>query len=194
MLLLPTTGLAGLDVMVVRRQSDKLSCGWGRGFQKSTSGQSASSCMNFPSFHIPTLTFSSNTIDNNNVKAQAGSRRPRCLHTHGCPLLRSSNVLPPSFLLPCQSAPHRNLFNHSRLSTSFWTHSFPPQISGSSQVPYTPPSPNPGPWSSSDSAEPVEGKKKQKKQRYLDSLMDKAGELSLRCTCRARLLCICGLW
>jgi hypothetical protein len=101
---------------------------------------------------------------------------------------------PPSFLLPglaskwCQ----RRAFL-TRRSTSFWTQSFPPQIvaSGStaSFVPSVPPSPS-SPALEGARAESsrhghersaVDGKRKERKQRYLDSLMEKAGDLSLRC-------------
>lgn len=73
-----------------------------------------------------------------------------------------------------------------RRSTSFYTHSYPP-VTYSGEIPYVPP----GPGSSSSSANPgddgcgdghpVQGKRKERKERYLESLMDKAGELSLRC-------------
>lgn len=77
----------------------------------------------------------------------------------------------------------------TRRSTSFYSHSYPP-VTYSAEIPYVPPVP-PGPESSSSSAsagtqgsssdQPAGGKRKERKERYLESLMDKAGELSLRC-------------
>ena len=76
-----------------------------------------------------------------------------------------------------------------RRSTSFYTHSYPP-VTYSGEIPYVPPGPesssssvNPGDGGPGD-GHPVEGKRKERKQRYLESLMDKAGELSLRCRFR----------
>ena len=73
-----------------------------------------------------------------------------------------------------------------RRSTSFYTHSYPP-VTYSGEIPYVPPGPstssssaNPGDGGSPE-GHPVEGKRKERKERYLESLMDKAGELSLRC-------------
>ncbi|OCF41425.1 magnesium transporter [Kwoniella heveanensis CBS 569] len=83
--------------------------------------------------------------------------------------------------------------------TSFWTHSFPSSSApatatiSQAQVPSLPPSPpdaqGHGPSYASDMAGPGSGPglgrptgKRDGKQRYLDSLMDKAGELSLRCS------------
>jgi hypothetical protein len=101
---------------------------------------------------------------------------------------------PPSFLLPglasnwCQ----RRTFL-TRRSTSFWTQSFPPQTvsSGNSAafVPSVPPSPSSPPHEGARAESSrqgheraaVDGKRKERKQRYLDSLMEKAGDLSLRC-------------
>ena len=64
--------------------------------------------------------------------------------------------------------------------TSFYTHSFPPKTADEAdQAPFVPSVP-PGPTRSASNNE--EGRQKEKKERYLDSLMDKAGELSLRCS------------
>ncbi|KAK4686367.1 magnesium transporter, partial [Tremellales sp. Uapishka_1] len=64
---------------------------------------------------------------------------------------------------------------YGKRSTSFWAPSYPTAEASTSQVPFTPPLPSSSP--------PVEdGVRREKKDRYLDSLMDKAGELSLRCS------------
>lgn len=82
-----------------------------------------------------------------------------------------------------------------KASTSFWSHSYGPSANVQTlNVPYGPPSPAgtvPIVGSSSagqHSTRPgmddgdVTARKMERKQRYLDGLMDKAGELSLRCT------------
>ena len=69
----------------------------------------------------------------------------------------------------------------SKRSSTFWTQSFPQQITSDSNTPYVPPTP------SGSSVVPLPNpvdpsvKKRERKQRYLDTLMDKAAELSLRC-------------
>jgi magnesium transporter len=84
----------------------------------------------------------------------------------------------------------------TKRSKSFWSPSYPPPDHAESpQVPFTPPRPSSdhfpivaaGPDAKSaphilyaDSEEPMT-KTRDRKQRYLDSLMDRAGELSLRC-------------
>lgn len=113
---------------------------------------------------------------------RSGMSRPRsirCLprkvssHAPTCPA-----YLPPTFLLPSvPPSTRRSLF--TRRSTSFWAQSYPDNQASTSQIPYAPPSPTPR--GASASPPPEEGRKKEKKQRYLDSLMDKAGELNLRC-------------
>ncbi|KAI9637861.1 putative magnesium ion transporter [Dioszegia hungarica] len=107
-------------------------------------------------------------------------RSIRCLprkvssHAPTCPA-----YLPPTFLLPSvPPSTRRSLF--TRRSTSFWAQSYPDNQASTSQIPYAPPSPTPR--GASASPPPEEGRKKEKKQRYLDSLMDKAGELNLRCS------------
>ncbi|WRT67295.1 uncharacterized protein IL334_004263 [Kwoniella shivajii] len=94
------------------------------------------------------------------------------------------------FQVRCNSCQHqrqrRGLF--TRRSTSFWTHSYP--SSDIPQVPYTPPSPyqdhhnqdQQGHSNNEHQSNSDIGQRKDRKQRYLDSLMDKAGELSLRCS------------
>lgn len=102
-----------------------------------------------------------------------------------------------------QSGTKRSLF--TRRSTSFWTQSYPPQSYGSGaisypggpddgehsiQVPYVPPLP--GDQGQAGPSRPgVEEGRTQRKQRYLDSLMDKAGELSLRCEFASALWRLC---
>lgn len=69
----------------------------------------------------------------------------------------------------------------TRRSTSFYTHSYPQQGSSSGvEIPYIPPAPE---RVSEGEAGGVgeDGKRKERKAKYLESLMDKAGELSLRC-------------
>ena len=79
----------------------------------------------------------------------------------------------------------------TRRSTSFYTHSYPP-VTYSAEIPYVPPTPeasssnSPGDAVSTEAEQPIEGKRKERKERYLESLMDKAGELSLRCEWRVR--------
>lgn len=88
--------------------------------------------------------------------------------------------MPPSFLVPSIPSSRRSLF--TRRSTSFWAHSYPDNQASSSQIPYAPPPPNSAARGGrSGTSIPEEGRKQEKKQRYLDSLMDKAGELNLRC-------------
>lgn len=112
---------------------------------------------------------------------------------------------PPSFLLPGLASNWRQRRTFlTRRSTSFWTQSFPPQIVSSSNsaafVPSVPPSPS-SPAHEGARAESsrhgheraaVDGKRKERKQRYLDSLMEKAGDLSLRCEWAIVLLDISG--
>jgi hypothetical protein len=73
----------------------------------------------------------------------------------------------------------------TRRSTSFYTHSYPQGGSSSGvEIPYIPPSPERVAGSSSADSEGgvgEDGKRKERKAKYLESLMDKAGELSLRC-------------
>jgi hypothetical protein len=69
----------------------------------------------------------------------------------------------------------------TRRSTSFYTHSYPQQGSSSGvEIPYIPPAPE---RLAEGEAGGVgeDGKRKERKAKYLESLMDKAGELSLRC-------------
>ncbi|WVF72062.1 hypothetical protein IAT40_006874 [Kwoniella sp. CBS 6097] len=124
-------------------------------------------------------------------KAGPSTFRPRIRSTAHRPLI----VLPPSATSPQCS--HRIRSLSTRRWTSFWTHSFPNSAAAAAtgtqtsttQVPSLPPSP---PDSNGHSASPyapeLDGRaasglgKRDKKQRYLDSLMDKAGELSLRCS------------
>nr|XP_019042402.1 magnesium transporter [Kwoniella bestiolae CBS 10118]OCF21332.1 magnesium transporter [Kwoniella bestiolae CBS 10118] len=83
------------------------------------------------------------------------------------PILRST--------CPCRRpVQSRTLF--TRRGTSFWTQSYP--SAEAPQVPYTPPPPD----QLAGRNEEVDGQRRDRKQRYLDSLMDKAGELSLRCS------------
>nr|XP_019013712.1 magnesium transporter [Kwoniella pini CBS 10737]OCF52493.1 magnesium transporter [Kwoniella pini CBS 10737] len=89
------------------------------------------------------------------------------------PLIRN---LPSS---PCQCRQKRTLF--SKRSTSFWSQSYP--STEVPQVPYTPPPPDQlGYDTINQDGEGIDGQRKDRKQRYLDSLMDKAGELSMRCS------------
>jgi magnesium transporter len=69
----------------------------------------------------------------------------------------------------------------TRRSTSFYTHSYPQQGSSSGvEIPYIPPAPER--LAEGDAGGVGEdGKRKERKAKYLESLMDKAGELSLRC-------------
>lgn len=72
----------------------------------------------------------------------------------------------------------------TRRSTSFYTNSYPQSSSSGVEIPYTPPSPTPEKSSSSSHPENEvyeDGRRKERKAKYLESLMDKAGELSLRC-------------
>ncbi|WWD01221.1 hypothetical protein V866_008162 [Kwoniella sp. B9012] len=87
--------------------------------------------------------------------------------------LRSYPLIPSRCLCKRQS---RSLF--TRRGTSFWTQSYP--SSESPQIPYTPPPPDQ--LIGRNGNEEVDGQRRDRKQRYLDSLMDKAGELSLRCS------------
>ncbi|OCF55812.1 magnesium transporter [Kwoniella mangroviensis CBS 10435] len=87
--------------------------------------------------------------------------------------LRSRPLIPSKCLCKRQS---RSLF--TRRGTSFWTQSYP--SSESPQIPYTPPPPDQ--LIGRNGNEEVDGQRRDRKQRYLDSLMDKAGELSLRCS------------
>lgn len=95
---------------------------------------------------------------------------------------------------PCNYCQSRAL--QSRRTTSFWSHSYRPE--SVPQVPFIPPIPS-LPQSISNTRQPgvpllidhgeagvemeegEDGKKRERKERYLDSLMDKAGDLSLRC-------------
>ncbi|KAK8869654.1 hypothetical protein IAR55_000222 [Kwoniella newhampshirensis] len=98
-------------------------------------------------------------------------------HLRLTPIQRSSLQPPPPLFRPtCQC---RSFF--SRRSTSFWATSYPPDESNIPQVPYTPPPPD-VPSSSATNVPQSDGQTKDRKQRYLDSLMDKAGELTLRCS------------
>jgi hypothetical protein len=72
----------------------------------------------------------------------------------------------------------------TRRSTSFYTNSYPQSGQSGVEVPYTPPAPAADrPTSSSNNEYGVheDGRRKERKAKYLESLMDKAGELSLRC-------------
>ncbi|WVR05459.1 hypothetical protein IAU60_002475 [Kwoniella sp. DSM 27419] len=100
---------------------------------------------------------------------------PALAGTSGIRRLTLSPIAP---LISCVACPCSRRALSTRRFTSFWTQSYP--HTETSQVPYIPPAPSnvpmlPGPHS--------DGKRDTKqKQRYLDSLMDKAGELSLRCS------------
>jgi len=72
----------------------------------------------------------------------------------------------------------------TRRSTSFYTNSYPQSGLSGVEIPYTPPAPaSDKPASSSNNENGVheDGRRKERKAKYLESLMDKAGELSLRC-------------
>nr|XP_018263656.1 magnesium transporter [Kwoniella dejecticola CBS 10117]OBR85814.1 magnesium transporter [Kwoniella dejecticola CBS 10117] len=103
----------------------------------------------------------------------------KCLPVAGPSRIRHpptlAKILPP----PCRCQ-RRTLF--SKRGTSFWSHSYP--ATEVPQVPYTPPPPDlSGKVIAGEAREEgVDGQRKDRKQRYLDSLMDKAGELSLRCS------------
>lgn len=83
----------------------------------------------------------------------------------------------------------RSSISKRAASTSFWSHSFPHGGEDATFVPYVPNVPAVPPVhpqivpSSSPVGQLMDlgAKKREKKQRYLDNLMDKAGELSLRC-------------
>lgn len=120
------------------------------------------------------------------------------LKRHSSTVARPVRAVPRSS--PCSHCQTRTFL--TRRSTSFWSHSYSPEPVP--QVPFIPPIPSiPAHASSSrrpgvpiliDHGEagveiegrPIpgaadDGRKKERKERYLDSLMDKAGELSLRC-------------
>jgi hypothetical protein len=71
----------------------------------------------------------------------------------------------------------------TRRSTSFYTNSYPQSGLSGVEIPYTPPSPATDKPTSSNNESGVheDGRRKERKAKYLESLMDKAGELSLRC-------------
>jgi len=71
----------------------------------------------------------------------------------------------------------------TRRSTSFYTNSYPQSGLSGVEIPYTPPSPASDKPTSSRNEYGVheDGRRKERKAKYLESLMDKAGELSLRC-------------
>jgi magnesium transporter len=71
----------------------------------------------------------------------------------------------------------------TRRSTSFYTNSYPQSGLSGVEIPYTPPSPATDKPTSSNNEHGVheDGRRKERKAKYLESLMDKAGELSLRC-------------
>jgi magnesium transporter len=81
----------------------------------------------------------------------------------------------------------RTLFTRA---TSFWAPSYPPPTNDQSWVPAIPPRPGadlsppplpaPSPVTQENIA-PSDGRRSRIKERYLDSLMDKAGELGLQC-------------
>jgi hypothetical protein len=72
----------------------------------------------------------------------------------------------------------------TRRSTSFYTNSYPQPGSSGVEIPFTPPAPASDRLETSYRPEDgvqEDGKRKERKAKYLESLMDKAGELSLRC-------------
>ena len=72
----------------------------------------------------------------------------------------------------------------TRRSTSFYTNSYPQSGLSGVEIPYTPPAPATDKSASSSNNEHgvhEDGRRKERKAKYLESLMDKAGELSLRC-------------
>ena len=71
----------------------------------------------------------------------------------------------------------------TRRSTSFYTNSYTQSGLSGVEIPYTPPSPASDKPTSSRNEYGVheDGRRKERKAKYLESLMDKAGELSLRC-------------
>ncbi|KAL7424187.1 magnesium ion transporter [Cryptotrichosporon argae] len=72
----------------------------------------------------------------------------------------------------------RTLFTRRGASTSFWSTSYPSDHL--SNIPSTPPSPAPPSLPAGSAV--VEADEGGRKQRLLDSLMDRAGELSLKCS------------
>jgi hypothetical protein len=85
--------------------------------------------------------------------------------------------------LPCRQCRSLDLTTRS---TSFWAPSFPPNHDTiATQVPFVPPIPSARPSTSINPDTPGlpgdDGRKKERKERLLASLMDKAGELRLRC-------------
>ncbi|RXK35149.1 magnesium transporter [Tremella mesenterica] len=79
-----------------------------------------------------------------------------------------------------QRGQRRSLFSRrSTSSTSFYTHSFPPSAEATQTRLSLPPSAK---RSGSGGAVADDGKQKEKKMKMFESLMDKAGELSLRCS------------
>lgn len=77
--------------------------------------------------------------------------------------------------------PKRTYF--TRRSTSFYTNSYPQSSSSGVEIPYIPPPPiseRPVSYVNDDGVH-EDGRRKERKAKYLESLMDKAGELSLRC-------------
>ena len=108
--------------------------------------------------------------------------------TQACRMLHSRSKLASSALRVVTSLSCGCHLNHKR-SASFWTPSFPSDSNTSLQVPYLPSIPAvPGtsvlpsvPSPHLVAQAPDQAKKRERKQRYLDNLMDKAGELSLRC-------------
>ena len=129
--------------------------------------------------------------------SRASIRRSLSASGHLSSSSQCSTHIPPTFLLPSFLPTARRTFLTKRsASNSFWAPSYPHDHPSSvSQVPFIPPVPRKGQSSSAMSAVPVlphvtyaiiEGsdqgaRKRERKQKYLDSLMDKAGELSLRC-------------
>lgn len=75
----------------------------------------------------------------------------------------------------------------SRRRTSFWAPSYPESkpLASTLQVPFTPPPPTDngdGHLSEETRPEVIVAEPRDKKNRYLNSLMEKAGELSLKCS------------
>lgn len=98
----------------------------------------------------------------------------------GIGVSRSTAPLRPCARALVRRAPPPIPAKRYKSTTSFWATSYPPPVqeAASGKVPTPPPLPAP---SAVTQAEETDGQRAQRQQRYLDSLMNKAGEVGLQC-------------